>query len=223
MARAFGVRTAAAILVVAAAVLAFSPPAHAIQTTTWGIQPAPTSSGPRPSLSYPSNGQTAHDAVIVYNRTDQSQVVTLTVLGATGRDGTYQYSKQRNGLAAGVTVAAERIPLPPHEQARVPVTVKLPRHSKVTTLAAIAAEGAPIKQGSLFIQQRLVLLVKATPSTASPVVPDLGLWGPAAAVLLAMVAGLGLREARRRRRTPPAVVLAPSAAQQVAAPTAGAR
>lgn len=223
MPRAFGIRTAAAILVVAVAVLAFGPPAHAIQTTTWGIQPAPTSAGPRPSLGYPSNGQTVHDAVIVYNRTDQSQVVTLSVLGATGSGGTYQYSKQRQGLAAGVTLAAERIPLPPHEQARVPVTIRLPRHSKVTTLAAIAAEGAPIKQGSLLIQQRLVLLVKATPSTTSPVVPDIGLWGPAAAALLALVTGLAVREARRRRRTRPDVVLVPSAEQQVSVPMAGAR
>lgn len=193
-------RAAAALLTATAGLLALGSPAWAIQTTTWGIQPASTSGGPRPSLSYPSNGQTVHDAVIVYNRTGDRQVITLSVLDAVRTHGTYRYSAERKGLAAGVSLAAERITLPPHEQARVPVTVRLPRHSKVTTLAAIAAKGAPVKEGALLVEQQLVILVKATPSTASPVLPGLGLWGPAAGILLAAVAGFALVEARRRRR-----------------------
>lgn len=223
MFRAFGVRVTTAMLVATAGLMVLSPPAGAIQTTTWGLEPGPASGGPRPSLSYPSNGQTVHDSVIVYNRTGQPQTVTLSVLGATRADGTYQYTIARRGLAGGVSLSAGHIVLPPHEQARVPLTVKLPRHSKVTTLAAIAAEGAPVKQGSLLVQQRLVLLVEATPSTSAPLVPDIGLWGPVAGALVAVVGGLALREVRRRRRTVAVEATEPSTAGEVEPRMAGVR
>lgn len=194
-------RAGAVVLVLSAGALAFGAPAAAIQTSTWGIQPGPHGNArTRASLSYPSNGQTVHDSVVIYNRTASPEVINLKVLGAVHAAGGYQYSTVRAGLAAGVSVAADRITLGPHQQAQVPVTLKLPRHSKVTTLAGISAEGAQAKQGALLIQERLVILVKATPSThAPPIVPDIGLWGPLAAALLAVSIGLVVREARRRR------------------------
>lgn len=214
-------KLASSALVVSAGALLFATPAAAIQTTTWGIQPAAHADGVRSTLKYPSNGQTEHDAVIVYNRTSSPEVIELSVLGATYSTGTYQYTTDRSGLAGRVSLAATRIPLGPHQQARVPVTVRLPRHSKLTTLAAIAAEGAPVKQGSLFVQQRLVLLVEATPTTSAPLVPDIGLWGPVAGALLALVGGLAARELRRRRRPAAVAVTEPSPTEEVQSRMAG--
>lgn len=195
----------AVALVLSGGIAAFGPPAGAIQTTTWGVNPSPHGASARGSFSYPSNGQTVHDSVIVYNRTKQAEVINLSVLNATDVDGRFQYSNQRTGFATQVTLAATRIPLGPDQQAEVPMTVRLPRQSKITTVAAIAAESAPVKQGALFIQERLVILVKATPSThPAPLLPDLGLWGPVAGGVLALAVGLLAWEARKRRRRDPA-------------------
>lgn len=206
----FRAKAAVVAVMASAGALAFSVPASAIQTTTWGIQPA---GGPRPSLSYPANGQTVHDAVIVYNRTAGPEVIDLSVLSASRANGSYAYSPARTGLAARVELAGSRITLGPDEQARVPVTIKMPSHSKVTSVAAISAEGAPVRQGSLLIQQQLVILVKATPSTvSSPIVRDVGIWGPIAGGLLAVVAGWLAVVLRRRRGSAdgPVVVVAPT-------------
>jgi hypothetical protein len=202
MARGHRGRLAAGVLTLAGVVLALVPPAGAIQTTTWGIQPASKGSTPRASFQYPSNGQTIHDAVVVYNRTATDENITLAVVSAAGSSGSYQYSTVRKGLASGIEMPVQEVHLGPHQQANVPFTLKLPHHSKVTTVAAVAAEGAPEKQGSLLIQQQLVILVKATPSTvSSPIVRDVGIWGPIAGGLLAVVAGWLALVVRRRRRS----------------------
>lgn len=211
-----GGRLAGAALVFSAGLLLFASPASAIQTTTWGIRPAPAPGGPRGSLQYPSNGQTVHDAVIVYNETNRPEMIDLSVLTAGYSNGTYQYSPQLTGLARRISLPATRIALPPHQQARVPVTIRMPSHSKVTTLAAIAAVGAPVKDGVLLVQQRLVILVRATPSTSAPLVPDIGLWGPAAGSLLALVAGLTALEVRKRRRAERGVRPGPEQAHRLA-------
>lgn len=196
-----GAKAVAVALVLSAGIAAFGPPAGAIQTTTWGIYPSSHGGSGRGSFSYPSNGQTVQDSVIVYNRTNQPEVVNLSILNATDVDGRFQYSNLRTGLARQITLAATRIPLEPNQQAQVPLTVHLPRQSKVTTVAAIAAESAPVKQGALFIEERLVVLVKATPSThPAPLVRGIGLWGAIAGGVLALAAGLLAWEVRRRRR-----------------------
>ena len=203
MLRKLGVKAAAFGLVVTAGALCLSAPAGAIQTPTWGVQPAAHDGHARSSFSYPSNGQTVHDTLEVYNVSAQPVDIKLSVLGAT-KDGTsYQFSLKRTGVAAGVSLAGYDVTVPPHEQANIPVTIRLPRHSNVTTLAAIAAEGASVKRGSLLIQERLVILVKATPSTHPALVPDLALWGPIAGGVLAGACVLLGREARNRRRPVP--------------------
>lgn len=196
-----GIRALAAALALGGGALLFAAPAGAIQTTTWGIQPADRAGAARAAFVYPSNGQTVHDTVIVYNRTAQPEVIDLSVLSATHGSSGYQYSDARTGLAAGIRLAANRIPLGPNQQANVPVTFKLPGHTKQMTAAAISAEGAPVKEGALLVQQQLIILVKAQPSTSTaPAVPDIGLWGPLAGLLLAVVGGLAGRELRKRRR-----------------------
>jgi hypothetical protein len=202
MARGHRGRLAAGVLTLAGGVLVLVPPAGAIQTTTWGIQPASEGATPRASFQYPSNGQTVHDAVVVYNRTARAEVITLAVVSAADSGRSYQYSTVRKGLASGIEMPVQEVHLGPNQQANVPFTLKLPHHSKATTVAAIAAEGAPVKQGSLLIQQQLVILVKATPSTvSSPIVRDVGTWGPIAGGLLAVVAGWLALVVRKRRRS----------------------
>ena len=195
-----GIKAAALGLALTAGALAFSAPAGAIQTTTWGIQPAAHDGQPRGSFSYPSNGQTAHDTLEVYNLTGAPETITLSVLGATKVGTAYVYSLKPVGGAPSVSLAGYKVTVPAHEQANIPVTIKLPRHSKATTLAGIAAEGASMERGAMTIQARLVVLVKATPSTKSAPLPDIGFWGPIAAVLLTGVGGLAGRELRKRRQ-----------------------
>lgn len=182
--------------------LIFSAPAGAVQTTTWGIVAAPTGSGGyRPSISHAADGSTVHDAVLVFNRTGQPITIRLSVLGASYANGAYQFGSAASGLASHTSLAATTVKLGPHEQARVPVTIVMPRGAKTTTLAAIAAEGAPVADGALSIQQRLVVFVKATPSTH--VIPVVGhhpfLWGTLGALLLIAVIVFFERERRRNR------------------------
>ena len=203
----FAAKAALAALGLSVGAMAIMPAAQAIQTTTWGIQPSSVHGKGRGSLSYPSDGQTVQDSIIVYNRTGQPEVIDLSVLGATESNGAYSYSTQLAGLASRVTLAARQISLGPHIQAQVPVTIHLPAHSKVTTLAGIAAESAPVDHGSFAIEQRLVILVRATPRIhPAPLVPDLGLWGSIAGGVLALAAGLFGWEVRRRRRVAPGSV-----------------
>lgn len=175
---------------------AFAPAAHAAETATWGIVAAPGSSGFRSSLSHAADGGTVHDAVLVWNRTGTPLTVDLSVMGATYRGGAYQFSGPHSGLAAGVSLAASQIRLGPHQEARVPVTIHEPRGVKQTDLAGIAAEAAPIQDGALQIEERLVVLVKATPTSNLLPVPaaDVTVAGAIAAVLLAaVVAALAFR------------------------------
>ena len=195
------IRLLVVALVAAAGALVSSAPAGAVQTTTWGIVAAPVGNSFRPTISHAADGSTVHDAVIVFNRTAQPITIRLSVLGATYADGAYQFGSASSGLAAHTSLAASTIRLGPYQQARVPVTIVMPRGAKATTLAAIAAEGAPIADGALSVQQRLVVFVKATPS--SHVIPIVGhhpvLWATLAALLLIAVVAFFERERRRTR------------------------
>lgn len=217
-----GIRAFVTSAVVTAGLVTLAAPADAIQTKTWGVQPAAHDGQARGAFAYPSNGQTVHDVLEVFNLSARPETFDLSVLAATKRGTSYQYALERTGLAARVSLAGYHVTVPPDRQANVPVTVKMPRHSDTTTLAGIAAEVAPLKRGDLLIQERLVILVEATPTTSSPALPDLGVWGPVAGGLLAVAAALLGREGlRRRRRAGRPVVAAAAPPEPVAA--AGAR
>lgn len=206
-----GIKAAVFGLVLAAGALVLSAPASAIQTTTWGVQPAAQAGHARGSFAYPSNGQTVHDTLQVYNLTGAPATITLSVLGATQVGSSYVYSRKAVGVAPTVSLAGYKVTVPAHEQANIPVTIRMPHHSKVTTLTGIAAQGASMDRGALTIEARLVVLVKATPSTKPAPVPDIGLWGPVAAAMLVVVGGVAGREIRKRRQDHrPMAVLGPS-------------
>jgi hypothetical protein len=189
---------AASCLVVAA------PAASAAQTATWGIVAAPVVGQYRTSISDPANGATVQDAVIVYNRTNRTVTVDLAVVGASFANGTYQFSAPTSGLAAGIQLAAPRVTLGANQQARVPVIIHEPRGVKATALAGITAQSAPVQDGALSIIQRLVVLVKATPSTALVplAAPDLLPLGIPTAAGLALIVFWALALRRREKRDP---------------------
>lgn len=180
-----------------------SAPADAVQTTTWGITAAPSGHTARTSLSHPANGSTVHDAVVVYNRTAQPITIRLYVLSTTYANGAYEFAPPNAGLAADTSLGAHTVTLAPYRQEQVPVTIHMPRGVKTTTLASIGAEAGAVNDGSLSIEQQLVVLIKASPS--SHVLPIVGkhpaLWACAALAIL-LAAGVLVERERRRGRSP---------------------
>jgi hypothetical protein len=193
---------ATALSVVASCFAVAEPAASAAQTATWGIVAAPAVGQYRTSISDPANGATIQDAVIVYNRTNKPITVDLAVVGASYANGTYQFSAPTSGLAAGIQLAAPRVTLGANQQARVPVTIREPRGVKATALAGITAQSAPVQDGALSVIQRLVVLVKATPSTTMVplAAPNLLPWGIPTAAGLVLIAFWAIALRRREKR-----------------------
>ena len=196
------IRILVVTLLASAGALMMSAPAHAVQTTTWGIAAAPDGHGQRTSLSHPADGSTVHDAVIVYNRTSKPITVHLYVLGTSNQNGVYQFSRPTTGLAAATSLGSSSVKLGPYQEVRVPVTIHMPRGLKATTLAGIGAEAAAVNDGDLSIMQQLVVLVKANPSShvvAAPITKDLFPWALIAVAVIAIAAALAEHERRRSR------------------------
>ena len=196
------IRILAVALIAAAGALVMSAPAHAVQTTTWGIAAAPDGHGQRTSLSHPADGSTVHDAVIVYNRTAKPITVHLYVLGTNYINGVYQFSHPTTGLAAATSLGTTDLRLAGFQEVRVPVTIHMPRGVKSTTLAGIGAEASAVNDGDLSIVQQLVVLVKANPSNhilAAPITKDLFPWALIAIFVIAVAAALVERERRKNR------------------------
>lgn len=203
------IRVLVVALIAGAGALVMSAPAHAVQTTTWGITAAPNSDGQRTSLSHPADGSTVHDAVIVYNRTAKPITVHLYVLGTDYVDGVYRFSRPDSGLAAETSLGMNTVNLRPHQNVRVPVTIHMPRGVKTTTLAGIGAEASAINDGDLSIMQQLVVLVKANPSghLVPPITKDLFPWAFIAIGVLGGAAAMVDRERRRSKRELPALAV----------------
>ena len=215
------IRILVVAVIAAAGALMMSAPAHAVQTTTWGITAAPNGSGQRTSLSHAADGSTVHDAVIVYNRTAKPITIHLYVLGTNYVNGSYQFSKPTTGLAAATSLGQSNVQLRPYQELRVPVTVRMPRGVKTTTLAGIGAEASGINNGALTIMEQLVVLVKATPSNhliPPAISKDLFPWAIIAIALIAATGGLIERERRKNKnsgdgaglRRPPVPAMGPS-------------
>lgn len=193
-------RVLGAALIASAGVLLASAPAHAVQTTTWGIVAAPDGQHQRTSLSHAADGSTVHDAVIVYNRTGHPITVHLYVLATNYANGVYQFGRPDSGLASGTSIGTSTVNLRPYQKVRVPVTVHMPHGIKTTALAGIGAEASAINDGDLSIMQQLVVLVKANPSshTVAPLTKDLFPW---AFVAIGVLAGAAVMVDRERRRS----------------------
>jgi len=198
------IRLLAGALLAAAGALVWSAPAQAVQTDTWGLAAAPAGNAQRTTLTHPANGSTVHDDVVVYNRTAKPIAVHLYVLSTNYANGVYQFGKPDTGLAADTSLGASHVELGPHQVVEVPVTIRMPRGTKKTMLAASGGEAAPINHGVLSIEEQLVVLIKATPpSHLAPLhlsAPDVAGWGAAAAAMLAGVVGLTVRQKRHSPR-----------------------
>ena len=195
-------RLIAAALLAAGGLLLAAAPAGAVQTTTWGLVAAPEGQGYRTSITHQADGSVIHDAVIVFNRTAAPITIHLYVLDTTHTPQGYVFGSPTKGLAAATSIGTDYVTLGAHQQAVVPVTVRMPKGVHATTLAGIGAEATAVKDGALNIQQQLVVLIKATPpGHAIPaVVKDIGIWGSGALAVLLLVAALTERERRRARR-----------------------
>lgn len=195
-------RLMAAALVAAGGLLLAAAPAGAVQTTTWGLVAAPGGHGYRSSITHQADGSVIHDAVIVFNRTAEPVTIHLYVLYTTHIPQGYVFGPPTEGLAAGTSIGTDYVTLGAHQQARVPVTIHMPKGVHATALAGIGAEATAVKDGALNIQQQLVVLIKATPQghAIPAVVKDIGTWGSGALVVLLLVAALAERERRRARR-----------------------
>ena len=197
-------RLLAGSLLAAAGALVASAPAYAVQTDTWGITAATNGQGT--SIVHSADGSTVHEAVVLFNRTATPIKINVYLLSTNYENGVYQFSKPTTGLAADTSLGAHSVSLGPHQQVQVPVVVKLPRNIKTTMLAGIGAEAAPLDHGVLSIQEQLVVLLKATPTTHSVPIhltaPDVAGWGAGAAGLLAVVIGFTARQRRRMTRMP---------------------
>lgn len=195
-------RPMAAALLAAGGLLLAAAPAGAVQTTTWGLVAAPEGHGYRPSIAHQADGSVVHDDVIVFNRTALPITIHLYVLYTTHTPQGYVFGPPTKGLAAATSIGADYVTLGAHQQALVPVTIRMPKGVHTTALAGIGAEATAVKDGALNIQQQLVVLVKATPASHSipVVVKDIGIWGSGALAVLLLVAALAERERRRARR-----------------------
>lgn len=200
-------RILAALVVAAAGLVLAAAPAGAVQTTTWGLVAAPNGHGFRSTISHQADGSTVHDAVVVFNRTDTPITIRLYLLDTTYAHQGYQFGPPNKGLAADTSLGARYVTLQAHQQARVPVTIHMPRGVHGAALAGIAAEASPINDGAVSIQQQLVVLVKATPPTHSlpPLVKDIGIWAAGALLVLLLVGALIERERRRAKRAGAAI------------------
>jgi hypothetical protein len=201
-------------LLASAGALVFSVPAGAVQTTTWGMTAAPTGHGFRSSIDHAADGSTVHDAVILFNRTDSPITIHLYLLGTTYAHSAYQFGPPR-GLAAQTTLGTHNVTLAARQQERVPVTIRMPRGVKATSLAGIGAEAAAVNDGALSIQQQLVVLIKASPSEhVLPIVgKHLRLWASIALIVLLAVVAIAehqRRQAKSSRRSVRAGSVLPS-------------
>lgn len=152
----------------AAACLGAASPAFAVQTDTWGMSAATAKGTYLPEIVHAADGSRVQDLVLVWNRTSSPLTVHLSVLSVTPENNTFGYSPVVRGLASGIVLPAGQVNLGPKQEARILVTVKEPAGSTGNEYAAISGEAKPVQEGALSVQERLAVIVKATP-TAAPV------------------------------------------------------
>lgn len=188
-------RSLAALAGVALAV-GFAGPALAVQTDTFGL----TATGHRTKIVAHGGSSPYRDAVLVYNRRATPVTVHLAVVSATrGRDGVYAYGGEGAGLAAHVRLGATTVVLPAHGSQQVSVTIDRPAVVRDTTYAAVTAEAAPSRVGSVAVVARLAVFLELSPAPGgSPLTRPVWLLTLAAAAITALVAAQWIVRVRQR-------------------------
>lgn len=203
-------RRVAALIGSAALLATLAPSAGAGENDVFGIIPHPprVEGEARRTLDVPAEGGVFRDAVRVYNRTEESIVVTLypasverqpdgvLAIGFRGRD--------LDGPAAGITLDENEVRLDPRAAAVVPVRIRIPDEDLSAPLGAVVAEQGPPSDGGatgIDLVQRVAILVQTaepgSPVAATPVDEEsAGLL--LRAIALAAVAGLLAILIRRR-------------------------
>jgi hypothetical protein len=152
-------RPAVATIAVVAAV-ACAAPALAVQTATFGL----TAEGSRTRIVHAADGHTAHDAVLVYNRTLHPLTVDLAVIGVTARPNrTFVLGGTGAGFAPRVHLAETELTLPPRGHRLVGLSIDTPTHLAGSDFAAITGQVAPSPSAGVAVNERLAVLIQVTP------------------------------------------------------------
>ena len=190
----------AAAAVLAAAAVALSLPAAAVQTSTYKL----AATGPRTKLVHGYGSGAVHDSFLVANLTAGSLTLHLDVVSATLQaNGDYALGQPDQQFAAKVRIPYSSVTLRPHEQRTVSVVISRPSHTSTPLYAAITAQPQSAPTGGIGVQTRLALLVEVAPtperargtSTATSVERVV-----AVIVAAGLALGLLLLFVRRRRR-----------------------
>lgn len=186
-------------------------PADAGENDVFGVTPHPArvDGEARRTLDVPGEGGEFRDAVRVYNRTDESIVVTLYPASVERQpDGVLAVGfrgQDLDGPAAGIALDHNEVALAPRAAAVVPVRIRATEETHSSPLGAVVAEQrAPSdeEQTGIDLVQRVAILVQ-TAEPESPVAATPLDEGPSGAlpwaIGLAAAAGLLAVLSRRRR------------------------
>ncbi len=195
-------RSAAAVVVLAAVLVLVGrggAPAVAIETTSFGLDITEPASDGR--LHIPTKaGETTSGKLRLFNKTDASLTIKLTVSPATvAADGTS--SLGGDDTPVGWIDVERRVSLAPRQEKVIEVRVHAPRRlPKVGASVAIVAEPELSPTGTApAVLQRVAMTTLLEPDKAS-LIASLGWYPWLAVVLLAGVAAATLWRARARRR-----------------------
>lgn len=189
------------MLVLAVAAMAAAGAASAIETASFGLEPA--GSADRTAL-HPrvKPGAKAEDAVRIWNKTDKPLVVRLQVQGAAIAEGGQVSLGGNGGAAQWISLGQDRVELAPAASVDVPLVLRAPRNMpEGETTAAIVAEVEPVGGSSnVAVVQRVALMVYASAPAGSSLRASLGwaLWLAAGLLLGVAVYAMALRTRRRR-------------------------
>jgi hypothetical protein len=177
----------ALILVLVAPLLWLPGPAHASSNGQWAVQPTPgDNAGPAPRTRFHLDGapgDTITDSVRVQNFTDGE--MTFVVHGAdafnTARDGAFglrSLDDEQVGLGSWIELAASTVAIPPHTQADIPFTIRIPDNATpgdhAGGIVAVDPDVAPAEAGAgVTLGVRQAVGVRMYVRVDGPIVPGL--------------------------------------------------
>ena len=179
-------------------------PARAVQTTTYGITPAPgtNQSGGNHLQATAGPGQSVHDQLLVYNRTTGPLTIDLSVVPA--HLGPHDIPALGGSEEATHWVHLDQtvVNLGPSAKQLVGVTITLPRVlPHLPAQAAVLANPVSSTPGQVSVVIQLAVLISMNASTGAPGRAPIGTIGSVAIGVLgtAAVAGLVVGLVMRRR------------------------
>jgi hypothetical protein len=194
------VRRGALAVTLALAVLLTTAPAHALETRTFGLEPAREARvepGTERLVVQPDRGGDARTTVRLHNRTDDPVTLQLTAEAArVNDDGGAELGG--DGRAAGwISFSDERVELAARADTTVEVRVRVPRRAGTTErTAAVVAQPVVAAGATPAVVERLALVVYVRPGDDN----GFGRWALLAGAAVIVVALAVAFTATRGRR-----------------------